>query len=116
MSEGGAREHTENITRLLREWRAGRRDAGAEVMDRLYPELRRLAAHYMRAERPGHTLQPTALVHELYLKLMGGAIIDWQDRAHFFAFAARKLRHVLVDHARRAQLAVRNRDEVKVSF
>jgi RNA polymerase sigma factor (TIGR02999 family) len=73
-------------------------------MQRLYPELRRLAASYMRSERPDHTLQPTALVHELYIKLMSGAPVDWQDRAHFLAIAARKLRHLLVDRARRAQL------------
>lgn len=73
-------------------------------MDKLHPELRRLAGHYMKAERSGHTLQPTALVHELYIKLMSGAAVDWKDRAHFMAFAARKLRHILVDHARRAQV------------
>jgi RNA polymerase sigma factor (TIGR02999 family) len=89
-----------NITYLLRKWRSGNAEAGQELIDRLYPELRRLAAHYMSFERPGHTLQPTELVHELYIKLMSGAAMDWKDRAHFFAFAARKLRHILVDHAR----------------
>ena len=73
------------------------------MIDRLYPELRRLAAHYMGYERPGHTFQPTELVHELYIKLMSGVAMDWKDRAHFFAFAARKLRHILVDHARHAR-------------
>jgi RNA polymerase sigma factor (TIGR02999 family) len=88
------------ITHLLRQWRSGDAEAGQQVIDRLYPELRRLAAHYMSFERRGHTLQPTELVHELYVKLMSGAALDWKDRAHFFAFAARKLRHILVDHAR----------------
>jgi RNA polymerase sigma-70 factor (ECF subfamily) len=103
------------ITCLLREWREGKRQAGDEVMGILYPELRRLAAHYMRMERPGHTLQPTALVHELYLKLMAGVSLDWQDRAHFLAFAARKLRHILVDHARRVRAAEHSLREVKVA-
>jgi RNA polymerase sigma factor (TIGR02999 family) len=89
-----------DITYLLRQWRSGDAEAGQQVIDRLYPELRRLAAHYMSYERPSHTLQPTELVHELYIKLASGAAMDWKDRAHFFAFAARKLRHILVDHAR----------------
>jgi RNA polymerase sigma factor (TIGR02999 family) len=105
-------ETQKDITRLLHEWRAGRHAAADEVMDLLYPELRRLAAHYMKMERPGHTLQPTALVHELYVKLMTGSSIEWQDRSHFFAFAARKLRHILVDHARRTRLANQNRRDV----
>src|ERR1700688_1126590 len=66
-----------------------------------YEELRRLAAGYLRLERPDHTLQPTALVHEVYLRLFGGgARIDWQNRSHFFALAARQMRRTLVDHAR----------------
>jgi RNA polymerase sigma-70 factor (ECF subfamily) len=76
----------------------------------VYPELRRLAAHYMRSKSA--TLQPTALVHELYLRLMSGTPIDWQNRAHFFAIAARKLRYILVDHARRARLG----KQVRVDF
>ena len=93
----------ENVTRLLRQWGAG--DAAA--LDRLTPilvhELRRLAAAYMRRERPGHTLQPTALVNEAYLRLLGDAHPAWSDRAHFFAIAARHMRHILVEHARRRQ-------------
>jgi RNA polymerase sigma-70 factor (ECF subfamily) len=104
------------ITRRLREWREGNRQAGDEVIGMLYPELRRLAAYYMRMERPGHTLQPTALVHELYVTLMEGVSIDWQDRAHFFAFAARKLRHILVDHARRVRAAEHSLREVRVAL
>jgi RNA polymerase sigma factor (TIGR02999 family) len=112
MPEGS--DTTRDITRLLHEWRSGESAAGEQVMDILYPELRRLAAHYMRGERPGHTLQPTALVNELYLKLMSGAAVDWQDRAHFFAFAARKLRHILVDHARHVRMAEQKLREVIV--
>jgi RNA polymerase sigma factor (TIGR02999 family) len=92
---------TTEITGLLQKWRSGDANAGEQVVDRLYPELRRLAGHYMSFEKQGHTLQPTALVHELYIKLMSGAPVDWKNRAHFMAFAARKLRHILVDHARR---------------
>jgi RNA polymerase sigma factor (TIGR02999 family) len=104
------------ITRRLHEWRGGKREAGDEVLGMLYPELRRLAAHYMRMERAGHTLQPTALVHELYIKLMAGVSVDWQDRAHFLAFAARKLRHILVDHARRVRAADHGVREVRVAL
>jgi RNA polymerase sigma factor (TIGR02999 family) len=67
-------------------------------------------------ERAGHTLQPTALVHELYVKLMAGVSVDWQDRAHFLAFAARKLRHILVDHARRMRAAEHSVRQVRVAL
>jgi len=117
MTEGGApeRDRTEMVTSLLRRWRGGDREAGDQLMEQLYPELRRLAASYMRSERPDHTLQPTALVHELYLKLIAGASLEWEDRAHFFAFAARKLRHILVDHARRDR-AGREVEKVMISL
>jgi RNA polymerase sigma-70 factor (ECF subfamily) len=90
----------DNITQLLVELRAGNADAMARLLPIVYRELRRLAAHYMRQERPGHTLQPTALVHEAYLRLVGQADRNWQNRAHFFAVAALTMRTVLVDHAR----------------
>jgi RNA polymerase sigma factor (TIGR02999 family) len=90
----------DNITQLLVELRAGNADAMARLLPIVYRELRRLAAHYMRQERPGHTLQPTALVHEAYLRLVGQADRNWQNRAHFFAVAAQTMRTVLVDHAR----------------
>jgi RNA polymerase sigma factor (TIGR02999 family) len=70
----------------------------------------------MRSERAGHTLQPTALVNELYLRLLSGAALDWENRAHFFAFAARKLRHILVDHARRARAGKHVLEQVKLAF
>jgi len=88
------------ITGLLRAWAAG--DAAA--LDRLtplvYPELRRLARHYMRREASGNTLQTTALVHEAYLRLVDALGVDWQDRAHFFAVSAQMMRRILVDAAR----------------
>lgn len=88
-----------NITRLLHEWRGGDRQAAEELAVALYDELRRTARHYMRQERHGHTLQTTALIHEAFLRL-AGVRMDFQDRTHFFAFAAQIMRRVLVDHAR----------------
>src|SRR5262249_46849485 len=74
--------------------------AASQLMDLVYVELRRLAATYMRSERPGHTLQPTALVHEAYLRLLGNQPVDWRNRAHFLAVAANVIRQILVDYAR----------------
>jgi RNA polymerase sigma-70 factor, ECF subfamily len=91
------------VTTLLLNWRRGNREAGKELLARMQPELRRIAANYMRRERVGHTLQPTALVNDLFLRLMGGATIEWQDRAHFLAVASQQLRRILVDHARQRQ-------------
>lgn len=70
------------------------------MLSLVYPELRRIAGHYMQLERPGHTLRTTALVHEVYVRLFGAAPVEWQSRAHFFAAIAREMRHILVDHAR----------------
>ena len=78
-----------------------------EFVPTLYDELRRLAARHMRRERPGHTLQPTALVHEVYLRLADKAPAPWQNRAHFFGIAAESMRRVLVEHARRRNAAKR---------
>jgi RNA polymerase sigma factor (TIGR02999 family) len=95
----------ETVTRLLARLRgadeATRADALQQVLELLYPELRRLAARLMRRERPGHTLQPTALVHEAFLELVDETAIDWESRAHFMGVAARVMRRLLVDHARR---------------
>src|SRR6202035_4566514 len=88
------------ITLILQRLKRGDRHAHQELFSLVYEELRRMAAHYMRSERPDHTLQATALVHEAFLRLMGGAQIQWQDRAHFFAVAAQTMRRILVDHAR----------------
>jgi RNA polymerase sigma factor (TIGR02999 family) len=87
------------VTRLLGELSRGRREVEADLIPLIYHELRRLAAAQMKRERSGHTLQPTALVHEAYLRL-AGQHADWQNRAHFFAVAAQAMRRVLLDHAR----------------
>lgn len=100
----------EDVTTLLRAWRSG--DAGARdlLLERVYGDLKRIAAAQMRGERVGHTLEPTALVHESFLRLIGQAAVDWRDRAHFFGLAAAMMRRVLVDHARR-RLARKRRSE-----
>lgn len=87
------------ITSLLRQWRAGDTRAERQLFDAVQSELRRVAGRFMRRERPNHTLEPTELVHEAYLRLRSTAA-DWHDRVHFFAVAARVMRRVLVDHAR----------------
>ena len=89
-----------NITKLLLEWRAGDAKALDRLMPLVYHELRRMADYYLRNERPGHTLQPSALVNEAYLRLVDHEGIDWQNRAHFFGVAAQAMRRILVDHAR----------------
>jgi RNA polymerase sigma factor (TIGR02999 family) len=88
------------IDHLLERCRGGDAAAFDELVSAVYAELRKLAAYHLRAERPDHTLQPTALVHEAYVRLARGADRPWQDRAHFLAAAAQVMRHVLVDHAR----------------
>ena len=103
-----------NLTGLLHRWRDGDKEAGNQLMAALYPNLRRLAAHYLRQERPGNTLQPTALVHELYLKLFSGEPIQWQDRAHFLALAAQQLRRVIIDNARMRRAEKRGGHRVRV--
>jgi RNA polymerase sigma-70 factor (ECF subfamily) len=88
------------VTQILAEIRAGNKDAESKLIPLVYSELRRLAAHYLRGERADHTLQPTALVHEAYLRLTKLREVDWQTRSHFFATAAIVMRRILVDHAR----------------
>jgi RNA polymerase sigma factor (TIGR02999 family) len=89
------------VTQLLKRWRGGDRAALDALVPLVYAELKRVAEGYLRREqRGGATLQATALVHEAYLKLIGGAEVDWQDRRHFLATAARLMRQILVDHAR----------------
>jgi RNA polymerase sigma factor (TIGR02999 family) len=91
---------TANVTDLLQAVNSGSQSARDELMDRLYGELRKLANSYLRDERRDHTLQPTALVHEVYLKLVGQPDIHWRNREHFIAVAATMMRRVLIDHAR----------------
>jgi RNA polymerase sigma-70 factor, ECF subfamily len=95
------------VTQLLIDLRAGNREAEAKLIPLVYAELRRLAAHYLRGERLDHTLQPTALVHEAYLRLTKLHGVDWQGRSHFFAMAATVMRRILVDHARAQQAGKR---------
>jgi RNA polymerase sigma factor (TIGR02999 family) len=91
---------TESVSDLLPQLGRGNQSAEARLIARVYPELRRLAANYLQRERPGHTLQPTALVNEAFVRLAQHPSVDWQGRAHFFAVAARIMRRILVDHAR----------------
>lgn len=88
------------ITVLLRRLQEGDKEAEERLIEKVYGELRKLAASYLRRERPGHSLQPTALVNEAYLKLTKLDRLDWQDRSHFFGVAAHLMRQILVDHAR----------------
>jgi RNA polymerase sigma factor (TIGR02999 family) len=91
------------LTFWLVEWRNGNQEAGQKLFEAAYQELRRLAAWHLQRERPDHTLQPTALVNELYLKLFAGEPIEWRNRAHFFAVAAQQMRRLLIDYARARQ-------------
>ena len=88
------------ITQLLSEIKSGRQEVLSELLPLVYDELRRLANSYLRRERDNHTLQPTALVHEAYLRLVGQNTIEWQNRAHFFGIAARLMREILIEYAR----------------
>jgi RNA polymerase sigma factor (TIGR02999 family) len=97
-----------DVTQLLKRWRKGSREAEAALMERVHGELRRLAAGYMRRERVGKTLQPTAVVNEAYLRLLPQRQVSWENRAHFFGIAARMMRRVLVDHARRKKAIKRD--------
>jgi len=96
-----------DVTQLLIEWSAGNRALLDELMPHVYDELRRLARRHLQRERPGHTLQTTALVHEAYLRLIDQNRVEWQNRAHFFAIAARVMRRILLMHARKKQAAKR---------
>lgn len=94
---------SKDVTQLLLDWSNGDQQALDQLLPLVYDELHRLAEHYMRRERPDHTLQPTALVHEAYLRLIDQQRVRWRNRAHFFAIAAQAMRRILVDHARRHQ-------------
>jgi RNA polymerase sigma factor (TIGR02999 family) len=89
-----------SITRLLRDWNQADAESAGRVISAVYSELRVMSSRLLGAERPGHTLQPTALVHELFLRLSDAQPPSWRDRAHFFAVAATTLRRILIDHAR----------------
>jgi len=103
------------VTRLLHRWRSGDDSALEELVPLVYDELRRLAENYMRAERPDHTLQATALVHEAYVRL-AGVDAPMEDRTHFLSLAARMMRRILVDHARSGRRARRGGGAAKVAL
>jgi RNA polymerase sigma factor (TIGR02999 family) len=101
---------------LLERWRSGDHAALDALMPVVYQELRDLAKHYLRKESPNHTLQSTALVHEAYVRLAGQKTPDWQGRTHFYGVAARLMRQILVDHARRRDAVKRGGDAVTLSL
>src|SRR3712207_999982 len=104
------------VTQLLLDWSRGKRTALDELMPLVYQELRKLASSYLRSERPDHTLQPTALIHEAYLRMIGHEMPEWQSRAHFFGVAARLMRQILVEHARTRHAVKRGGDQQKISL
>jgi RNA polymerase sigma factor (TIGR02999 family) len=104
------------ITELLHDWGDGDREALERLMPLVFDELRRIANGYFIREGRGHTLQPTALVNEVYLRLLGRRTVQWQNRAHFFGFAAELMRRILVDHARSHQTAKRGQGAAKISL
>jgi RNA polymerase sigma factor (TIGR02999 family) len=104
------------VTALLQAWGDGDLAARDRLFPLIYAELRRRAAHYLRRERPGHTLQPTALVHEAYLRLAGPSRMTWTGRAHFLAVASQAMRRVLVDHARSKRAGKRWGHRVQVTL
>jgi RNA polymerase sigma factor (TIGR02999 family) len=107
---------SKDLTQLLAEWRSGHQEALTELMPLVYDELRRLASHYLRRERPDHTLQPTALVHEAYLRLIDQTSIRWQNRAHFFGIAANLMRQILINHAHSRRAAKRGGTAFKLTL
>jgi len=105
-----------DVTRLLLEAHQGDRAAADRLMEAVYDELRRKAAAFLRRERPGHTLQPTALVHETYLRMVDQKRVVWQNRAHFLGVAASMMRRVLVDHARGRRASKRGAGGTRVTL
>jgi len=103
------------VTQLLGQWRGGDEQALERLTPMVYDELRRVAARCLRRERTGHTLPPTALVHEAYIQLMGGSV-DCRDRSHFLAMAGRLMRQILVQHARKRKAAKRGGNGVRLEM
>jgi RNA polymerase sigma factor (TIGR02999 family) len=106
---------TSDVTRLLVRWREGSAEAEAQLLAAVHHELRRIAAAYMRRERRDHSLQPTALINEAYIRLAPQRTVEWEGRTHFFGIAARVMRQVLVDHARRRRALKRPPGRAAVS-
>src|SRR5215469_501199 len=115
-SAGLMSEEITSVTLLLKAWSGGDQDALGELTSRVYLELRQMAAKYMRKERSGDTLQATALVHEVFLRLVEVDNVTWQDRAHFFAVSANMMRRILVDRARAKNMSKRGNGAVHVNF
>jgi len=109
-------EPSGEVTRLLLNWSHGDESARESLLPLVYAELHRLAAAHLRRERADHTLQPTALVHEAYLKLVGERSVDWRGRSHFFGVAAKLMRRILVDHARTRLAGKRGGGGVRVTL
>lgn len=107
---------SQEVTQLLAAWGRGDRSAFDQLFPLVHAELRRIAQRQMRQERPGHTLQATALVNEAYLKLAGDQGLEWRDRAHFFAVCAQVMRHILIDHARSRGREKRGGGAIQVSL
>jgi len=106
----------QDATMMLAAMGRGDRSAADQLMQLIYEELRKLASHYLEGERPNHTLQPTALAHEAYLRLIDQSNADWQNKAHFMAMAAEMIRRILVDHARRHNAIKRGGGQMAVSI
>ncbi len=104
------------VTKLLKDWGTGDESVPEKLMPLVYEELRRLAHQYMRREKPGHTLQTSALVNEAYVRLADQSQIQWESRAHFFGIAALLMRRILVDEARRRNFAKRGGGAIRVSL
>lgn len=109
-------EQRSGVTSLLRQWSGGDAGAREQLAPIVYEELRRLAHYHLRRERSGHTLQTTALVHEVYLRFCSQDDLQWEDRAHFFAVSARMMRRILVDYARRRGADKRGAEAVHVAI
>jgi len=109
-------EQSSEITQILQDWNDGNEDAKERLLPFVYDELKRQARILMARERPNHTLQPTALVHEAYLKLIDHTRINWQNRAHFLGMAATIMRQILIDHARRHRAGKRGGEHENLSL
>lgn len=106
----------ENLTQLLIQYSSGDEAVLESLLPHIYQELRRLAESYMRREAAHHTLQPTALVHEAYFKLIDQNRVQWQNRSHFFGVAAQLMRRILIDHARKRRASKRGGSQIRLSF
>src|SRR5689334_20975906 len=109
-------ERSRDVTRLLVDWSKGDQGAVEQLMPLVYSELRRLASAYLRRERPNHTLQSTALVHEAFMRLVNQQDVQWKNRAHFYAIAAQMIRRILVDYARSQHAEKRGAGAVKLQL